>query len=217
MKNSVTKVIKDNIELINNNDFLNFFSEVYYEDIPEIVDILQTAHIDFLKYMNRIPQLCFKGSKKIQNITIPSNIHLIGFDAFSGSSLTSIDIPSSIHAIDDGAFDNCHQLKSVTIEGAVTIGTGIFSQCTSLETVIFNSSIPYIPPITFQNCISLKDVYFPESLDVIDERSFEGCSNVTIHYAGTIEQWKKIEKHGWKHEWYSKILCTNGTIYPPVY
>ena len=40
MKNSVTKVIKDNIELINNNDFLNFFSEVYYEDIPEIVDIL---------------------------------------------------------------------------------------------------------------------------------------------------------------------------------
>ena len=141
---------------------------------------------------------------------------MIGFDAFSGSSLTSIDIPSSIHTIDDHAFDSCHELKTVTIEGAVTIGTGIFSQCTSLETVIFKSSINYIPPITFQKCTSLKHVYFPESLDVIDERSFEGCSNVTIHYAGTIEQWKKIEKHGWKHEWYSKILCTNGTIYPPV-
>lgn len=34
---------------------------------------------------------------------------MIGYDAFSESSLTSIDIPSSIHAIDDGAFDNCHQ------------------------------------------------------------------------------------------------------------
>lgn len=96
---------------------------MYYEDIPEIVDILQTAHIDFLKYMNRIPQLCFKGSKKIQNITIPSNIHLIGYDAFSETSLTSIDIPSSIHAIDDGAFDNCHQrfIKSRRLHFLVVI------------------------------------------------------------------------------------------------
>ena len=144
MKNSVTKVIKDNIELINNNDFLNFFSEVYYEDIPEIVDILQTAHIDFLKYMNRIPQWCFKGSKKIQNITIPSNIHLIGFDAFSGSSLTSIDIPSSIHAIDDHAFDSCHELETVIYPDTL--------ECFNMFVTTYDFSFDNDTVITFDDC-----------------------------------------------------------------
>ena len=138
MKNSVTKVIKDNIELINNNDFLNFFSEVYYEDIPEIVDILQTAHIDFLKYMNRIPQLCFKGSKKIQNITIPSKyarrLPLVTEVEFNNNYDKNLKIGYQ-------AFDGCPNLTSVKLTKRMVLSQFVFHDCKKLQTVIYPDTL----------------------------------------------------------------------------
>ncbi len=92
--------------------------------------------------------------------------------------IQEVSIPYShlgyaVRGIDNAAFQDYKQLKSVKIaQGA---------QC------IYSDA--------FENCTALRDVYLPVSVTYIGTNAFYGCSNVTVHYAGTQEQWNQIEFH----------------------
>lgn len=67
--------------------------------------------------VTEIKKGAFKGSKKLQKITIGSNVTTIGISTFEGcTSLKSIVIPKKVKKIGKKAFYGCKKLKTITIK-----------------------------------------------------------------------------------------------------
>lgn len=96
--------------------------------------------------------------------------------AFSGGvALTEFIVPATVMGIGDGCFSGAQQLTSIKFYGQID--------------TIYNSS--------FMNCTALTDVYLPASIKIIGQLTFYNFSeptepNLTIHFAGTEEQWNNI-------------------------
>lgn len=96
--------------------------------------------------------------------------------AFSGGvALTEFIVPATVMGIGDGCFSGAQQLTSIKFYGQID--------------TIYNSS--------FMNCTALTDVYLPASIKIIEQLTFYNFSeptepNLTIHFAGTEEQWNNI-------------------------
>lgn len=67
--------------------------------------------------ITRICPFTFKGCEKLKNITIPSNVNVIGDNAFDGcKSLEIIHISNNVVEIGNNAFKNCNNLREVVID-----------------------------------------------------------------------------------------------------
>lgn len=93
--------------------------------------------------------------KKLSSITIPNSVEYIGKNAFRCcKNLTQINIPNRVKNIGDYAFSGCPFLKSVILgDGMETIGEGAFYNCESLKSIIINDSVTSIGNWAFSNCI----------------------------------------------------------------
>lgn len=92
--------------------------------------------------ITEIPQGCFEGMA-IKELVLPSNIEVIGDDAFEDClSLSSVTLSDNLTSIGNNAFRRC-KISSVTIPSGVTIiGSGAFTEATL--TVTMTSSTPPI-------------------------------------------------------------------------
>lgn len=150
---------------------------------------------------------------------IPDNVTTIGYGAFAGCrSLSYIKIPKSVTSIESIAFtgtelyndtsnwedgalyiDSCLIKVTKNMEGAYAIKPGTrliayeaFGRCKSLTSLTIPSSVTHIGCGVFYKCKSLK----------------------AIDFAGTKEQWEKIQKDGYWNEG-SKlqvIRCIDGEV-----
>ena len=105
---------------------------------------------------------------EITSVTIPSDITIIGSDAFESlTKVTSITIPASVKEIESSAFSDSG-LTSITIPASVTdIGMWAFRDCTALKKVYFAGN----PPSMFGDC------------------AFEGVSGATFYYKSGNTKW----------------------------
>jgi len=142
--------------------------------------------------VTKIGNSAFSDSS-ISQIIIPDSVTVIGSLTFSGSNINQIIIPNSVTAIGSRAFSYCKNLSNVTISDYITsIPNGLFSGCTKLRTFKIPDSVHNIYMNAFTNCSSLKEIYLPESITDIDA-AFNGCKSLeTVYYAGTEEDWNKI-------------------------
>lgn len=126
---------------------------------------------------NKITQRLFYGSK-LEEITLPTNITVIGEYAFAYSkNLTSIIIPDSVTSIGTASFYNCTELKNITLSQSLeTIGGRCFEGCAKLEAIDIPYGVTSIPSYAFRNCSSLLTINLPRTITVIGGSSFEGCS-----------------------------------------
>ena len=65
----------------------------------------------------------------------------------------------------------------------------------------------------FENCFNLKSVKLPQSLTEIDDRTFFGCHNLSnLAFAGTVAQWRAVEKGEDWHKWcnIAVVHCSDG-------
>ena len=65
----------------------------------------------------------------------------------------------------------------------------------------------------FKNCFSLKSVKLPKSIVDIGPFTFFGCHNLSsLEFAGTVEQWKSVEKGEDWHKWcnVASVKCADG-------
>lgn len=132
--------------------------------------------------------------KNMKEVVLHDGITSIGARAFKNcDALKSVTIPGSVSVISDQAFGQCDNLESVTIEEGVTgIGVEAFISCVSLNSIDLPESLTEIRSYAFQSCISLKEIYLPVSLKTMVSGVFYG-DNLTIHYAGTEDEWNNIE------------------------
>ncbi len=82
------------------------------------VSIKKTVTIDGITYkITAIAPNAFKNCKKLEKVTIGTNVTTIGAKAFyKCTALTKITIPSKVSVIGKQAFYNCKSLRSITIK-----------------------------------------------------------------------------------------------------
>ena len=141
----------------------------------------------------------FSGCTKLEAVTLPTTLELIGPNAFANcSSLASIEIPEGVTEIHQNAFSGCTKLETVTLPTTLElIGSSAFSNCSSLASIEIPEGVTEIggsvfaysaltevslpegwtdPGFqTFMNCISLKKINFPSTLTRISWQAFMGC------------------------------------------
>lgn len=97
-----------------------------------------------------IPNSICQHCEGLKNLTLPSSLRKIGFDAFSDcTSIEEIELPDGLEEIDDAAFDGDERLKEITLPNSLTkIGHQAFSRCSGLTKVISLIQEPFDVDVT---------------------------------------------------------------------
>jgi len=166
----------------------------------------QKGYSPFESYKNQIKKVIindgvtfigsymFYGFKNITSVSIADSV--TGFDrsAFEGcTGITELRLPSKLEDVYWDVFKGCTGLKSITIPGNTDgrLLPGSFSGCTGLTTVTIKEGVSSIKE-AFKDCTNIKTINLPKSIKYMTD-AFAGCTSITtINYAGTEEEWKKI-------------------------
>ena len=128
-----------------------------------------------------IGNLVFYNCESLTNITIPDGVTTIGSSAFSGCSNLEgeIIIPASVTSIGQSTFADCENLTNIKIpEGVTKIGDYAFSCCKKLENVIIPDTVTEIGKSAFQICDSLESITIPAAVTNIGVNAFGGCDSL---------------------------------------
>ncbi len=108
--------------------------------------------------MNGATLVQYTGSE--ENVVIPSDVRVIGEDAFSGNaSVRTVTIPNGVEEIRYHAFSGCDLLTKVSIGDSVdTIGRAAFSDCGSLADVSIGKGLQHMESGVFAGCPLLSDI-----------------------------------------------------------
>ena len=90
-----------------------------------------------------------------------------------------------------------------------------FIGCTSIETVTIKDGLTKIGEFAFCDCSNLKKVYLPKSLKTIERCVFDigTGKKLDIYYAGTEEEWNKINKDQYYIDSYVNLTMHYNEIY----
>lgn len=137
------------------------------------------------------------------NVVIPSDIKIIGKNAFKGNSkVITIHIPTNVETIKESAFENCSSLKEIIVDGKASslkdIENNAFSNCITLENISFSSAINKIGEYAFYNCYKLKNITLEsEYLSIIEKYSFANCNS--LDYIKLSSSIVKIDDYAFFH------------------
>ena len=219
MDSRVAKIIEENIDAIENNDFDTVYPSIGtdYGLRGMFTEALLDAGIDPLPHMTRIWSRMYAFTT-IHHLHIPSNITRIDDNAFkSCTQLNSVKLAEGLHVIDYGAFKGCLSLQNITFpDSLTTLGDAAFYKCTSftsiktpenvnvlrelcfadctnLESVIIGPKTEVVRLGAFSGCKKLKEVTIPVSVDMIQIKAFMNTGLEHIIYEGTSKDWKNIK------------------------
>ena len=163
----------------------------------------------------------FSNCTNLEIETLPSNLQMIGVEAFSKSGLKKVVLPDTVTGIGEKAFYNCTALKTVFIgRGAITVGEKAFAECTSLDSLTISESaaVKTLEDGAFDHCTSLSAVVIPNKVTV-KAVAFSDCNgllrvtlgkdtivegkygtagfpnNIEVHFTGTLADWCNEETH----------------------
>lgn len=130
----------------------------------------------------------FKNCLQLTEITIPSNVEIIGRNAFDGCvNLRKVTIEKGVQQIDGYAFNNCTSLETITIPSTTNVVMSPFNNCTALTEIIFEEGTRFLLSIA-SNCPSLTKVSVPNSVIACPdpmlgsiEVLFYGCDNIRYY------------------------------------
>jgi hypothetical protein len=101
----------------------------------------------------------------------------------------------------------------IPADGSVTVISGnAFAGQTHLQELVIPEGVKSLPKGIFEGCSALTSLTLPQSLESLSE-SFDDCHALkTIHYNGTVAQWKAMNKPS---TWTYRVLihCSNGDLY----
>ena len=133
---------------------------------------------------NSIGGLFATEEEKFDSVTLPSELKVIGNNAFRESGLSEVDLPPQLKEIGMAAF-SMNSLETVVLPDTVEkLGGGAFSSNKNLRKVVLSKSLTEIAPGAF-GCSDMKNwmpdfkkVVIPEGITKIGSNAFAG-SNLT--------------------------------------
>lgn len=174
--NSITSVtIGQNVRTIERYAF-NDSNRITSITIPKNVEtlgIMSFYHIDSAQTLTfegnkitEIPQGCFEGMA-IKELVLPSNIEVIGDDAFEDClSLSSVTLSDNLTSIGNNAFRRC-KISSVTIPSGVTyIGTYAFNDTNNASPLTSVTMTSSTPPIVQRDSFPFNPNVLPYKLTI---------------------------------------------------
>ena len=178
-----------------------------YGDINNKKDLVlpETVEYNGVTYtVTSIGNGAFASKNGLNSIVIPNTVVLIAESAFASNwGLTSIEIPASVVEIGTRAFEwagNIAEVKFAANSQLKILGTSAFSHAKGLKSIELPEGLTTIKNCAFADCNVLESVTIPASVTTIMEHMFDNPSNPTggcpmlktVKYAGTKEQWDKI-------------------------
>jgi hypothetical protein len=113
-----------------------------------------------------------------KSCTLHDDTLIIGYEAFSGTSVENVTIPSKVKIISTLAFAYIG-IKEIVIPSSVeTIGNCAFLSCGELTRVEFKDGLKSIGTQAFSDCDKLKTVILPNTLETLASDVFEYCENI---------------------------------------
>ena len=101
-------------------------------------------------------------------------IHTMSNTLLAGCVATII--PSSVHIIGKNAFSGCMSLKQIIIpEGVQTLESCSFDDCANLKDLSLPQSLQTIHGRAFFGCIALDSLYIPREVSKIEKEAFSYC------------------------------------------
>ena len=167
--------------------------------LPETVE-----HNGVTYTVTSIGKGAFARKNGLNSIVIPNTVVLIAEGAFASNwGLASIEIPASVVEIGTRAFEwagNIAEVKFAANSQLKILGTSAFSHAKGLKSIELPEGLTTIKNCAFADCNVLESVTIPASVTTIMEHMFDNPSNPTggcpmlktVKYAGTKEQWGKI-------------------------
>ena len=178
-----------------------------YGDINNKKDLVlpETVEYNGVTYtVTSIGNGAFARKNGLNSIVIPNTVVLIAESAFASNwGLASIEIPASVVEIGTRAFEwagNIAEVKFAANSQLKILGTSAFSHAKGLKSIELPEGLTTIKNCAFADCNVLESVTIPASVTTIMEHMFDNPSNPTggcpmlktVKYAGTKEQWGKI-------------------------
>jgi hypothetical protein len=140
--------------------------------------------VDFRKgsTLTEIGDEAFKLATKLQKITLPKGLEIIGAAAFQGvgTNFVDIDLPETLKTIGDYAFKDTGLLSIEFPASVETVGAHAFEGVGSIEIVEFpfESHLISIGEAAFQGCTGLKLVQLPPSIQHVYADAFKNASSI---------------------------------------
>ena len=178
-----------------------------YGDINNKKDLVlpETVEYNGVTYtVTSIGNGAFARKNGLNSIVIPNTVVLIAESAFASNwGLASIEIPASVVEIGTRTFEwagNIAEVKFAANSQLKILGTSAFSHAKGLKSIELPEGLTTIKHCAFADCNVLESVTIPASVTTIMEHMFDNPSNPTggcpmlktVKYAGTKEQWDKI-------------------------
>ena len=140
----------------------------------------------------------FHGCEKLNDVTIPTGVTLIGNSAFKAcKAFKNIKIPEGVTKIGTNAFEDCTQLETVGIPSTATnIRNFAFQNCPKLKSFVFPSGTTQIQPGVLSGCKNLESVTIPEEVTKIWGSAFYGCSLNSVKLPSTLQTICKLAFYG---------------------
>lgn len=131
----------------------------------------------------------FYRCTSLQSIVIPSSVREIGIYAFSDSGIEKIYLSNGLEVIDSCSFYGCHSLRSISLPNTIEyIGNSAFTSCNLLKDFIIPSKISFIGRGTFSGCKSIEKIFIPKNIVDIGSFAFASCSSLkSVNFEQGIE------------------------------
>ena len=128
----------------------------------------------------------FYENKTITSVVIPSNVSIVGKNAFALCTALRSAVINSETVGERAFYNTC--IESVTIGSNVMImGAEIFAWCEELTSVYIADGIDGISKGCFAYCVSLESIYLPDTAIVIREEAFYECTSLSkINFPSSI-------------------------------
>ena len=178
MTERMKTAVKNNIHLIDENNYDEFYKQISseaaagYKDIGDVTSFLiETCGIT--PHLSIIPRGYLFKSQSLRDVKIPEGITGVGMSAYLGSSINKLTLPSTCEWIDAQAFSDCIHLMELRIENPdITVDSSAFTQTHDIGWIMYNGTME-----------QFKNKTWP---DEMIEDSYVICFDGTLHMVNGI-------------------------------
>ncbi len=173
--------------------------------------------------VKRIGEDAFSDCYGLTSINLPEGLQSLGDGAFYFcKSLTVLSIPDSVTEVGRSVFTYCDRLQSTEYQNGSYLGNTTNPYLLlrgavdlSVTSCVIHENVKLIDSFAFSECERLTELALPVGVIHIGTDAFSLCTSLArLSFAGTVAQWKAIEKSaGWDNNLsVSTIVCADGEV-----